>query len=139
MLIISRLIYNLNIYKAIINKKENLMFAGKNMAQLMQKAKKMQEELLKAQEELGKIHITGQAGAGLVEVVLTCSYEVISLKIDRSLFKNINPDDVEEDASTVEDLVTAAFTHAFTQIQEKTQNNMGSLKDMLPSGMQFPF
>jgi DNA-binding protein YbaB len=55
------------------------------------------------------------------------------------LFKDINVDDVEEDATTVEDLVTAAFTHAFNQIQEKTQNNMGSLKDMLPSGMQFPF
>ena len=115
------------------------MFGGKNMAQIMQKAKKMQEELVKAQEELAKTQITGQAGAGLVEVVMTCSYEIISIKIDQSLFKNINADDVEEDVTTVEDLVKAAFTHAFTQIQEKTQNNMGGLKDMLPSGMQFPF
>ncbi len=115
------------------------MFGGKNMAQLMQKAKKMQEELLKAQEELGKTHVTGQSGAGLVEVVMTCSYEIINVKIDHSLFKDINNDDVEEDAATVADLVSAAFTHAFEQIKDKTQNNMGGLKDMLPSGMQFPF
>ncbi len=115
------------------------MFGGKNMAQLMQQAKKMQEELLKSQQELAQVKVVGQSGAGLVEVVISCSYEIISVKIDPSLFKDINTADVSEDVSTVQDLVAAAFNHAFVQIQEKTQNNMGQLKDMLPPGMNLPF
>jgi nucleoid-associated protein EbfC len=107
------------------------MFNKQNMAQLMQKAKKMQDDLIKSQEKLKTIEVTGESGAGLVKITMTCDYHTKSVKIDENLFK-------EGDAETIEDLIIGAMNNCFKQINDTTQSNMGDmsgLKNMLPPGM----
>ena len=47
-----------------------------NIAQLMQQAQKVQENMKKAQQELASLEVTGQAGGGLVEVIMSGQHEV---------------------------------------------------------------
>ncbi|KAG1240548.1 hypothetical protein G6F68_017552 [Rhizopus microsporus] len=53
-----------------------------NLAQLLQQAQKMQENLQKAQEEIAKIEVTGSAGGGMVSVTLTGAKECRKVRID---------------------------------------------------------
>lgn len=52
---------------------------------LMKQAQKMQEDMQKAQEEMANIEVTGQAGGGMVSVVMTCRHDVKRVSIDDSL------------------------------------------------------
>ena len=64
------------------------------LAGLMKKAQAMQDNLKKAQDELGDIEVEGQSGAGLVKVTMTCKHEVKRVVIDPSLLaddKDFNP------------------------------------------------
>jgi len=108
------------------------MFNKGNMAQLLQQAKKMQDELMKKQSQLENIDVIGEAGAGLVKVTISCKYKIKEVIIDPSLFS-------EGDIDTLQDLITGAFNNAFKQIEEKMQDNMGDLKGMMPNNMPFPF
>ena len=56
-----------------------------NIGQLMQQAQKMQENLQRAQEDLAKIEVTGNAGAGMVSVTLTGRMECRRVRIDPSV------------------------------------------------------
>ena len=67
------------------------------LAGLMKQAQQMQENLKRAQEELARTEIEGQAGAGLVKIVMTCRYDVRRVSIDPSL--------LGEDKDMLEDLV----------------------------------
>jgi DNA-binding YbaB/EbfC family protein len=91
-----------------------------NMQQLMKQAQKMQQQLLEAQEQLGKTEVQGTAGGGLVTATVTGSGEVLAVKIDP---KAVDPDDVE----SLEDLVVAAIRDAGTNAQELQQTTMGPL------------
>ncbi len=53
-----------------------------NIAQLMQQAQKMQENMQRAQEELANVEVTGQAGGGMVHVTLTGRMECRNVRID---------------------------------------------------------
>ena len=55
------------------------------LGNLMKQAQKMQENMTRTQEELASIEIEGQAGNGLVKVVMTCGNKVRRVKIDPSL------------------------------------------------------
>ena len=70
-----------------------------NIAQLMQQAQKMQENLQKAQEEIAKIEVTGSAGGGMVSVTLTGAKECRKVRIDPWL---------ASDPEMLEDLIAAA-------------------------------
>lgn len=94
-----------------------------NIAQLMQQAQKMQENLKQAQQELAKLEVTGQAGGGLVEVVMTGRHEVRRVRID---------DSVADDREMIEDLTAAAINDAVNRIQEATQDKMSGLTGGLP-------
>ena len=59
-----------------------------NIAQLMQQAQKMQENLQKAQEELAKLEVTGTAGGGMVSVTLTGAKECRKVRIDPSILSD---------------------------------------------------
>lgn len=102
-----------------------------NIAQLMQQAQKMQEQLKKAQAELSDIEVTGQAGGGLVEVVMKGQYDVRKVSIDPQ---------ITDDREMVEDLVAAAVNDAINKIQEQTQQKMSGLTGglNLPPGFQLP-
>ena len=94
-----------------------------NIAQLMQQAQKMQENVKKAQEELATLEVTGQAGGGLVEVVMTGRHEVRRISIDES---------VADDREMIEDLTAAAVNDAVNRVQQATQEKMAGLAGGLP-------
>src|SRR5260221_6263559 len=83
---------------------------------LMKQAQQMQENMKKAQEELAKIEVEGQSGAGLVKVVITCKFNVKKVSIDPSL--------VGEDKDMLEDLVMAAMNDAVAKAEAATQAKM---------------
>ncbi len=94
-----------------------------NIAQLMQQAQKMQENVKKAQQELASLEVTGQAGGGLVEVVMTGRHEVRRISIDES---------VADDREMIEDLTAAAVNDAVNRVQQATQEKMSGLTGGLP-------
>ena len=101
---------------------------------LMGKAKEMQAKFQGMQEELATIEASGQAGGGLVTVTLSGKFEMKSLKIDPSLFK-------EDEVEILEDLVLAAHNDAKAKVeavmQEKTRELTAGLP--IPPGMKLPF
>lgn len=102
-----------------------------NIAQLMQQAQKMQEQMKKAQEELGQLEVTGQAGGGLVTVIMNGRHEVRRVNIDP---------DIANDREMIEDLVAAAVNDAINKVQETSQEKMSGLTSglNLPPGFQLP-
>ncbi len=103
-----------------------------NIAQLMQQAQKMQENLQRAQEELAKLEVTGSAGAGMVSVTLTGAKECRNVRIDPSILS---------DQEMVEDLIAAAFNDASNKVDVESKARMGSATAgmQLPPGMKLPF
>ena len=103
-----------------------------NIAQLMQQAQKMQENLQKAQEELAKLEVTGSAGGGMVSITLTGTKECRKVRIDPSILS---------DQEMVEDLIAAAFNDASNKIDAESKSKMGAATAgmQLPPGMKLPF
>lgn len=95
-----------------------------NLSQILKQAQEMQANMQKAQEELGKLEVRGEAGGGMVAVVMTCRYEVARVEIDDSL--------IGDDKDMLEDLVAAAFNDGARKvertIQEKFAGMAGGLK-----------
>ena len=58
------------------------------LGNIMKQAQAMQENMQKAQEELANTEVTGQSGAGLVEVVMTCRHDVTKVSIDPELMQD---------------------------------------------------
>ncbi|UCG98233.1 MAG: YbaB/EbfC family nucleoid-associated protein [Burkholderiales bacterium] len=103
------------------------------LAGLMQQAQKMQENMKRLQDELAQLEVEGQAGAGMVKVVMTCKNQVRRVSIDPSL--------VGEDRDMLEDLVAAAFNDAVRRAEELTQQKMSSVTAgmPMPPGFKLPF
>ena len=87
---------------------------------LMKQAQKLQGDVAKVQEELAKMQHEGAAGGGLVTVTINGQFEVLRVKIDKSV---IDPND----AGMLEDLVTAAFNAAAAKLKETSQQRMSSV------------
>jgi len=102
-----------------------------NIAQLMQQAQKMQENLQRAQEELAKLEVTGSAGGGMVSVPPTGGRECRRVPIDPGVIT---------DAEMTEDLVAAAINDAVNKANAETQARMsGATAGMpIPPGMKIP-
>jgi len=100
---------------------------------LMKQAQRMQAEMQKAQEALAQQEVTGEAGGGLVKVVMNGRHETRRVMIDDSL--------MGDDKEMLEDLIAAAANDAVHRIAEKTQETMASLTAgmPLPPGMKLPF
>jgi hypothetical protein len=103
------------------------------LAGLMKQAQQMQENLRKAQEELGSIEVEGQAGAGMVKVVMTCKHDVKRVSIDPTL--------MGDDKEMLEDLIAAACNDASRRVEAATQEKMAGFSAgfNLPPGMKLPF
>ena len=103
-----------------------------NIAGLMQQAQKMQQDMKKAQEELALMEVTGQAGGGMVSVVMNGQHAVKRVTIDPSL---------SDDMEMLEDLVTAATNDAVNRIKETSEQQMAGLTQgmKLPPGFKMPF
>ena len=98
------------------------------LGNMMKQAQQMQANIQKAQEELATIEVTGQAGAGMVQVIMTGKHDVKRVQIEDSLF--------EDDKDMLEDLIAAAINDAVRQVEKTTQDRMAG---MLPPGMKMPF
>ncbi len=104
-----------------------------SMSDLMKQAQNMQAELQKAQEALAKAEVQGEAGAGLVSVVMTGRYDVKRVSIDDSVFS--------EDKEVLEDLLAAAVNDAVRKVEARNQDTMSGLASglNLPAGFKLPF
>ena len=105
-----------------------------DMGKLMKQAQEMQSKMQEAQEKLDDVTVTGEAGAGMVQVTASAKGSVVGLQIDPSLF---NPDDKE----VVQDLIVATSKDAQAKAAEAAQAEMGKITEglALPPGMKLPF
>ncbi|HEY0310785.1 MAG TPA: YbaB/EbfC family nucleoid-associated protein [Luteimonas sp.] len=103
-----------------------------NIAQLMQQAQKMQEDMQRVQEELARTEVTGNAGGGMVSVTLTGRMECRKVRIDPGVLA---------DPEMAEDLVAAAFNDAVNKANALSQEKLGAAAAglPLPPGMKLPF
>jgi DNA-binding YbaB/EbfC family protein len=106
----------------------------KNLAGLMKQASQMQQKMQEMQAALETAEVEGQAGAGMVTVVLSGKGDMKSVKIDPKL---ADPAEME----MLEDLILAAHTDARRKVDamaaEQMQKATGGLQ--LPPGMKLPF
>ena len=102
-----------------------------NIAQLMQQAQRMQENMQRAQEELARLEVTGSSGGGMVEVTLTGRMECRKVRIDPGVLA---------DPEMAEDLVVAAFNDAVNKVNAASQEKLGAATAgmPLPPGMKLP-
>lgn len=104
-----------------------------DLNELLQQAKKMQEQMQKAQEEAAKRSVTGESGAGLVRVELGGRYDARKIELNDELMK--------EDKGIIEDLIAAAFNDAVKKLEVENKDAMSSMASglKLPDGFKFPF
>jgi DNA-binding YbaB/EbfC family protein len=110
------------------------MFNKGQLAGLMKQAQAMQDNMKKAQDELGNVEVSGESGAGLVQITMTCKHDVRRVRIDPSL--------LADDKDMLEDLVAAAFNAAVRKAEEVSAERMGKITagmPGLPGGLKFPF
>jgi len=100
---------------------------------LMKQAQQMQESMKRLQDQLATVEVEGQAGAGMVKVVMTCRHDVKRVIIDPSLMK--------DDREMLEDLVAAAVNDAVRRVEATVQEKMAGITAglPLPPGMKLPF
>ncbi len=103
------------------------------IGQLMKQAQQMQANMKKAQEEMASLLVTGESGAGMVKITMSCQHQVQAVEIDDSL--------VGDDKEMLEDLITAAFNDALRKVEKTVQEKFsGMTAGMgLPPGMKLPF
>ena len=103
------------------------------MANLMQQAQKMQEQLKRTQEELALIEVEGQAGGGMVRVTMNGSHAVRRVRIEPTLAGG--------DLEMLEDLVAAACNDALNKANAAAQQRMSEVTGGmgLPPGFKLPF
>jgi DNA-binding YbaB/EbfC family protein len=112
------------------------MFGKGGVAGLMKQAQQMQENMKKAQDELARVEVEGQSGAGMVKVVMTCSHDVKRVSLDDSLLS-----EAADDKEMLEDLIAAAVNDAVRKVESTTQERMSGFTSglNLPAGMKLPF
>ncbi len=109
------------------------MFGKGGLGNMMKQAQQMQEKMQKAQEEIAKLEVAGEAGAGMVKVTMTGRHDVKRVEIDPSL--------MDDDKELLEDLGAAAINAAVRKVEETTKEKMAGATDgmNLPPGMNLPF
>ncbi len=107
------------------------MFKG-GLAGVMKQAQQMQENMKKAQEQLALVEVEGQAGAGMVKVIMTCGHDVRRVSIDPSVL---------DDKEMLEDLVAAAMNDAVRRAETISKDKMAGFTAglNLPPGFKLPF
>ncbi|MCJ7590077.1 MAG: YbaB/EbfC family nucleoid-associated protein [Woeseiaceae bacterium] len=103
------------------------------IGQLMKQAQEMQANMKKAQEEMASITVTGESGAGMVRITMTCQHQVKAVEIDDAL--------VGDDKDMLEDLIVAAFNDCIRKVEKTVQEKFSGMASglNLPPGMKLPF
>jgi DNA-binding YbaB/EbfC family protein len=98
------------------------------MGNIMKQARRLQEELAKAQAEIAEMKVEASAGGGMVTATVTGQGELIDLALEREI---VDPEDID----MLKDLVIAAVQEAQKKAQEVSQERLGPLAQ----GMGLPF
>lgn len=109
------------------------MFGKGGLGNLMKQAQQMQDRMQKMQEEVAKLEVTGESGAGLVKVTLNGAHNCRRIEIDNSL--------LGDDREMLEDLIAAAFNDAVRRAEDLQKEKMQNLTAGmgLPAGFKMPF
>lgn len=99
-----------------------------NYSNMLKQAQKMQEDMLKAQENLEETIFEAQAGGGAVALALKGNYTMESLTIDEGLLE-------DGDAEMLQDLIITAYNECLEKVNEKKEEVMGKAT----GGMRMPF
>jgi nucleoid-associated protein EbfC len=104
-----------------------------NIGDLMKQAQQMQANMQKMQEQIAQAEVKGEAGAGLVSVVMTGRHDVKRVSIDDSL--------MSEDKEMLEDLLAAAVNDAVRKIETQNREQMTKMTAGmgLPADFKMPF
>lgn len=94
--------------------------AGMNMQQMMKQARKMQEQLAVAQENLAQTTVDASAGGGMVKVKVNGSMMLDSITIDPDA---VDPEDIE----MLQDMIVAAVNEGIRQMTDLASKQMGSI------------
>lgn len=108
------------------------MFKG-GMGNIMKQAQQMQEKMAKMQEDLAKMEVVGESGAGMVKVTMLGNHNVRKIDIDDTL--------VGEDKEMLEDLVAAAINNAVSRVEQNNRDQMSQMTGgmEMPPGFKMPF
>lgn len=93
---------------------------GGNMNNMMKQVQKMQEEMLKAQEEAEEKIYDVSVGGGAVKVTITGKKEITAIELEESI---VDPEDIE----MLQDLLISAVNEAFRKADEAMNDQMGKL------------
>jgi DNA-binding YbaB/EbfC family protein len=96
-----------------------------NIQEMMKKAQQMQEQL---QKQMTALRVEGNAGGGMVTVVVNGAKQLQSITIDPEVVS-------KDDVPMLQDLIVAAINDAHRKADEEMTQNMGG---MLPPGMKLP-
>ena len=106
------------------------MPGGMNQAAMMKQAQKMQQEMLRMQQEMETKTYTATAGGGMVKATVNGKHEVVDLQI--------NPEAVDpDDGEMLQDMVMAAVNEAMRTADTESANNMSRLTGGLNLGGLF--
>ena len=106
------------------------MPGGMNQAAMMKQAQKMQQEMLRMQEEMENKTYTATAGGGMVTAEVNGKHQLVNLAIKEEA---VDPDDVE----MLQDMVIAAVNEAMRAAEADAANNMSRLTGGLNLGGLF--
>lgn len=90
--------------------------ATPDLKEIMAQAQQMQKKMQEAQEQLGKIEVTGESGGGLIKITMTCRYEVKKMLITDEAWK--------EDREILEGLIIAAFNDAIRKVEKTSKGKI---------------
>ena len=93
---------------------------GGDQMQMMRQAQKMQQDLMKMQQELESTRFEFTAGGGVVKATIVGTHQLESITIDPEV---VDPDDVE----MLQDLIMVAVNEGLRQIDEISSAEMGKL------------
>tara|TARA_B100000579_G_scaffold422064_1_gene423623 strand:+ start:385 stop:705 length:321 start_codon:yes stop_codon:yes gene_type:complete len=104
-----------------------------NFADMLSKAKAMQDKMKEAQDKIKKIEVEGMSGGNLVKVVLTGDYELKSIDISEKAKK--------EDLTIINDLIIAAYNNAKENLKKKSAEELSKVTGglNLPTDFKLPF
>ncbi len=100
---------------------------GAGLQQMLEQARRMQEQVKEAQERAKNREVTGEAAGGLVKVIANGRPEIVRVELDKSVI-------VASEAEMLQDLITAAANDAIRKAQQAMTDELGPLAKMLEMG-----
>ena len=96
-----------------------------DFSEIMKQANKIQDQMKSAKENLVKIECEGNAGGGLVKLILNGESNIVKIDIDNSIIE-------DNEKEIIEDLIIAAFNDAKTKLNDEIANKMKDITGGLP-------